>query len=125
MRWVLIAIGSIVGAALLLTVLPHSQFQPYGFPGGVRGPIPPHGFPGPGGIKGPHPFPQTIQPFPGGIPPRPSVPPVTWLVKLGVIAIGVLLLAIPWFRQSERGQGVVVTLVTSGALALLGQAVIK
>jgi hypothetical protein len=121
MRWVLIIVCSIVGAALLLTVLPHSQFQPYSFPGGVRGPNPPHSFPG--GVRGPNPFPPTIQPFPGSIPPRPSVPPVTWLVKLGVIALGVLLLAHPWFRQSERGQGIVVTLITSGALALLGQTV--
>jgi hypothetical protein len=132
-KWILIVGAcSLVGAAILLTALPHSSFQPYGFPGGIGGPNP-YSFPGPGGVRpgpifpgpggrstGPIPFPQHPPPLPA----RPSVPTVTTGAKLFLICLGVILLAIPWFRQSERGQGIVATLITSGALALIGQTVV-
>ena len=105
-RWVLIIVGGIVGAALLVTFLPHGQhiFLPHHLE--IQR-LFPHGPP---------------QPLPPPRPTQPSVPVVTPIVKWGIIAIGLLLLFS--FKNSKPVQTVALTLILSGALALLHQLVI-
>jgi len=116
-RWVVIIVGGIVGAALLVTFLPHGQqiFSPHNLElqrlfdaeRELLAAIAPHGPP---------------QPLPPPRPTQPSVPAVTPIVKWGIIAIGLLLLFS--FKNSKPVQTVALTLILSGALALLHQLVI-
>jgi len=106
LRWVLIIVGGIVGVALLVTFLPHGQqiSSPHNLE--IQR-LFPHGPP---------------QPLPPPRPTQPPVPVVTPIVKWGIIAIGLLLLFS--FKNSKPVQTVALTLILSGALALLHQLVI-
>jgi hypothetical protein len=97
MRWVLVIVGGILGAVLLHNLLPHKQNT----------------------------LPQIELRHEGGASDRsvrgtPAVPVVTTTAKCGVTALGLLLLFS--FRNSERVQTAALLLITSGGLALLGQA---
>jgi hypothetical protein len=112
MRWVLVIVGGVIGAAVLLMLLPHRQ-QPQ-LPRGVEAPhVVPHAPSDRVGVPHPSPTPRPVQ---------PSTPAVTPIVKCGVIVLGLFLLF--WFRDSEKVQTAALMLITSGALALLGQAVV-
>ena len=107
----LVIVGGIIGAILLLTILPHrqhAQSTPY------RAELP-HVIPGT-----PQHTTEVPRPVPAPVVPQStSTPPITTTVKCGIIALGLVLLFL--FRESEKVQSTALTLIASGALALLGQ----
>jgi hypothetical protein len=112
MRWMLVIGGGIIGAILLLTILPHSQHaQPTPYKAEVPHVIP--GKPQQNTTEVPRPVPAPVSPQ------STSTPPITTTVKCGIIALGLVLLFS--FKESEKVQSTALTLIASGALALLGQ----